>query len=153
MNPQRNRRKQGVALLITMVLILLIGVIALTSIDHSGNEMIAGARGRSTARAPYAADGGIQLALAHVAENPPNTDAIDIDIGTYNVESRTRAEVTPQSIESLGEGAPLDGYGINEGSGYVSELFMVDITSVGPNQASTGIQSKLYMFDADIAGY
>ena len=51
------RHEAGVTLLVTVVMILLVGILVLTSIGHSGDESVAGARARSTARALHAADG------------------------------------------------------------------------------------------------
>lgn len=152
-HPRDRRREQGVTLLITVILILLVGILVLTSIAHSGDESVAGARARSTARALHAADGGMQLALARITQSPPNTGAIDITIGNMSVQSRTRAQGTPQAIDSLGQGPPPEGYGVNTGSGYVSELFRVDITSLGPTGSTAELESKLYRFAGVSGGY
>jgi Tfp pilus assembly protein PilX len=149
----RDRREQGVTLLVTVVMILLVGILVLTSIGHSGDESVAGARARATARALHAADGGMQLALARVTQDPPNTNPIDVTIANINVQSRTRADATPQPLDSLGTGAPPEGYGINTGSGYVAELFRVDMTSVGPTGSTTELQSKFYRFSGAAGGY
>ena len=148
-----DRREAGVALLITVILILLVGVLVITSIGHSGDESEAGARSRATARALYAADGGLQLALSRVSQIPANTNPIDITIDNLSVQSRTRAEGGPQSLDSLGSGPPPEGYGVNTGSGYVSEIFLVDITSLGPTGSTTELQSKLYSFAGAFGGY
>lgn len=147
------RRERGVTLLVTVVMILLVGILVLTSIGHSGDESAAAARARATARALHAADGGMQLALARVTDEPPNTNPIDITVGDLSVQSRTRAQATPQALGSLGSGPPPEGYGINTGSGYVSELFLVDITSSGPTGSTAELQSKLYRFSGSAGGY
>lgn len=151
--PQR-RRQQGVTLLVTVVMILLVGILVLTSIAHSGDESAAGARARATARALHAADGGMQLALARITDEPPNVNAIDVTIGNVEVESRTRAESSPQPLDSLGSGPPPEGYAINTGGGgYVSELFLIDITSVSPTGSTAELQSKVYRFAGTSGGY
>lgn len=152
-HPRDRRGEQGVALLITVILILLVGILVLTSIAHSGDESVAGARARSTARALHAADGGMQLALARIAQDPPNTSAIDITIGNLSVQSRTRAQGAAQPLDSLGQGPPPEGYGVNMGSGYVSELFRVDMTSLGPTGSTAQLESKLYRFAGVSGGY
>jgi Tfp pilus assembly protein PilX len=153
-SPRRAHREEtGIALLITVVLILLFGIMVLTSIAHSGDESAAGARARSTSRALHAADGGMQLALNHVTQEPPNTAPIDITVGALNVQSRTRADTTPQALTALGPGGPPEGYGFNTGSGYVSELFRVDITSNGTNGSTAELQSKVYRFAGNVSGY
>lgn len=147
------KREQGVTLLITVILILLVGILVLTSIGHSGDESVAGARARSTSRALHAADGGMQLAFTRVTQEPPLTIPIDINIGNMSVQSRTRADATAQNIDSLGSGPPPEGYGINTGSGFVAELFQVDMTSLGPTGSTAELQSKLYKFTAGTGGY
>ena len=147
------RHQQGVTLLITVIMILLVGILVLTSIGHSGDESVAGARARSTARALHAADGGMQLALTRITQDPPNTNPIDVTIGNISVQSRTRADATPQNLDSLGSGPPPEGYGINSGSGYVAELFRVDMTSLGPTGSTAELQSKLYRFTGASGGY
>ena len=147
------RRESGVALLITVVLILLVGLLVLTSLRHSGDESVAGARGRSASRVLHAADGGMQMALNHVTQTPPDTDPIDITIAGMSVQSRTRAQGAAQNLTSLGPGPPPAGYGISTGSGYASELFVADITSLGPTGSTAELQSKLFRFDGTPGGY
>jgi hypothetical protein len=147
------RREAGVTLLVTVVLILLVGLLVLTSLKHSGEESVAGARGRSGSRVLHAADGGLQMALNHVTQSPPDTNPIDIIVGDMSVQSRTRAQGTAQNLTTLGAGPPPSGYGINTGVGYASELFLADITSLGPTGSTAEIQSKLYRFDGTRAGY
>lgn len=147
------REESGIALLITVVLILLFGILVLTSIGHSGDESAASARARSTARALHAADGGMQLALNHVTQEPPDTAPINVTVGAMTVQSRTRADATPQPLATLGGGAPPQGYGINVNSGYVSEIFRVDITSSGNNGSTAELQSKVYRFGGNTGGY
>lgn len=153
MHPNHRKREAGVTLLITVILILLVGILVLTSIGHSGDESVAGARARSTARALHAADGGMQLAFTRVTQVPPNTNPIDINIGNLSVQSRTRADGAPQDLDSLGSGPPPEGYGVNVGSGYSSELFLVDMTSLGPTGSTTELQAKLYKFTGSSGGY
>lgn len=148
-----DRREEGVALLITVILILLVGVLVLTSIGHSGDESVAGARARSTSRALHAADGGMQLALTRIAQVPPNTNPIAITISNLSVQSRTRADATPQNLDSLGAGPAPEGYSVNVGSGYVSQLFLVDMTSLGPTGSTAELQAKLYSFNGMSGGY
>jgi len=152
-NQGDHKREEGVTLLITVVLILLVGLLVLTSLSHTGDESVAGARARSASRALHAADGGMQMALSHVTQDPPDTSPIDISIGNMSVQTRTRADGAAQNIESLGAGLPPEGYGINAGSGYVSELFLVDMTSLGPTGSTAELQAKLYRFAGASGGY
>jgi hypothetical protein len=152
--PTSNRRREtGVALLITVVLTLLVGVLVLTSLRHSGDESVAGARGRSASRALHAADGGMQMALNHITQTTPDTDPIDIPIGDMSVQSRMRSQGAAQNLTSLGPGLPPAGYGISTGPGYASELFVANITSLGPTGSTAEVRSKLYRFDGTPGGY
>jgi len=153
MDDHSTKRESGIAMLTTTILMLLITIIAMTSIDHSGSEMLAGARSRGATMALHAADGGMQLAFSRVTQSPANTTPIDINIGNFSVQSRTRADAAAEDLRSLGPGPPPEGYGVNEGSGYMSELFQVNITSVGPNSATSEIQAKLNTFTASTGGY
>jgi hypothetical protein len=150
---RRERHESGVTLLITVVLILLVGLLVLTSLSHTGDESVAGARGRSASRALHAADGGMQMALNHVSQSPPDTAPIDVNVGDMNVQSRTRAQGSAQNLASLGAGLPPEGYGINTGSGFTSELFLVDMTSLGPTGSTAELQSKLFRFSGTSGGY
>jgi len=147
------KREAGVALLTTTIMILLVSILALTSINHSGSEMVAGARSRGTSLALHAADGGMQLALTRLMQSPPNTNPIDTNIGDFSVQSRTRADGAALDLDSLGTGPPPEGYSVNSGSGFVSEVFQVDMTSLGPDSSTTEIQSKLNIFVADSGSY
>ena len=132
---------------------LLVGLLVLTSLRHSGDESVAGARGRSASRALHAADGGMQMVLNHVTQIPPDTGPIDISISGMSVQSRTRAQGAAQNLTSLGAGPPPTGYGISTGSGYASELFVANITSLGPTGSTAELQSKLFRFDGTPGGY
>jgi hypothetical protein len=153
-NPKApNDREAGITLLVTVLLIVLVGILVLTSLTHSGDESVAGARERSSDRVLHAADGGMQMALNHVTQDPPDTDPIDVTIGDMSVQSRTRAQTSAQGLTTLGPGLPPRGYAINSGSGYSSELFLVDMTSLGPTGSTAEIQSKIYRFDGTRRGY
>ncbi len=136
--------EQGMALLVTVFVLLLVGTIAVAAIHHSGEESTAGGRARATMRNLYAADSGVQLALVRIAQNPPDTTAFSVNLdGGRNVQSRTRADATPQPLALSGIGPPPEGYAITIGAGYVNELYLVSVTSTAPNSTVSELEAKL----------
>lgn len=149
----RSQRESGITVLVTVVLLLLMSILVLSSISHSGDESSAGARARATARVLHAADGGLQMGIAHIVQTPPNTAPIDSSIAGIGIQSRTRAQSTPQNLATLGAGPPPEGYGLNTGSGYSSEIFRVDITSLSAADSSAEVQGKVSRFTGAPGGY
>lgn len=147
------KRQSGVTVLITVVLLLLMSVLVLSSITHSGDESSAGARARATARVLHAADGGLQIGIGRVVQSPPNTTPIDTSIAGISVQSRTRAQTGAQDLASLGPGPPPEGYGLNAGSGYSSEIFRVDVTSLSNSGSTAEVQGKVSRFTGAPGGY
>jgi hypothetical protein len=141
------------ALMITMLMMLLIGAVAIAAINQSGAEASAGGRTRATARNLYAAEAGIQLAQMRLASSPPDTTAFSIPIdGNRTVESRARADGAPQSLLHAGFGPPPEGYEINAGSAFYSEIFLVNITSTTPRGTTTELEAKIARLQAGNGG-
>jgi hypothetical protein len=159
-SPSQRRRtsrirepEQGMALFITVFVLLLIGAVAVAAINHSREEATAGGRARATMRTFYSADSGIQLALMHIAQNPPNLNPFNITIdGGRTVQSRTRADATPQPLVRTGFGPPPEGYEINVGSAFFNEIFLVNVTSTAPNGASAELEARLARLQAGSGG-
>lgn len=149
----REKAQRGVTVIVTVVLLLLMSILVLSSITHSGDESSAGARARATARVLHAADGGLQMGISHIVREPPNTAAIDTNIAGIGIQSRTRAQTTAQTLNSLGPGPPPEGYGLNAGSGYSSEIFGIDITSLSNAGSTAEVQGKVSRFTGAPGGY
>lgn len=139
----RSRREGGVALLVTALILILISGVGISAIDRASQEALGGGRSRATTRSLYAADAGIEIALSHLSDSPPLLDPLDLPVGVFTVQSRTRSESTPQQIEDGGFGPPPDGYEINVGSGYFNELYVLTVTAASPAGSSSEIEAKL----------
>jgi hypothetical protein len=140
----RNRRDEsGIALVTSILLLLLVAATAISAIDFSGQELQAGGRARASMRTLYAADAGIQFALQQV-QPPTDLTGFTIDINNeLKVESRTRSQSGAQVIDEAGVGEPPDGYAINVGSGFVSEVYDINVTATGANGATSELEAKL----------
>jgi hypothetical protein len=147
------REEAGIALLVTVFALLLIGAIAVTAIGHSGQEATASATSRVNKRTFHGADAGIQIALRRLADEPPNQNPFDIDLGGgRRVQSRTRADTAPQPITRLGVGPPPEGFSINVGAGYVNEIFLTNATASSPNAATVEVEAKVGRLSANSGG-
>jgi hypothetical protein len=144
--PSDRRRSDGMALLVTVFVLLLVGAVAVAAIHHSGEEAAAGGRTRATMRNLYAADSGIQLALTRIAQNPPTTVPFSVNLqGGHNVQSRAREDATPQNLDRVGFGPPPPGYQLGA---FFNEIYLVNVTSTSPNGASAEIEAKLARLQA-----
>ncbi|MGH0035108.1 MAG: PilX N-terminal domain-containing pilus assembly protein [Myxococcota bacterium] len=144
----RDRRDEGGIALITVVLVLaLVSTLAVSAIEQTGQELQAGGRSRSATRALFAADAGIQLAMDRVT-SPRDLTPIDfsLDDGTvsHDIQSRARDDAAPGDIGQEGFGEPPEGYSINLGSGFVNEVFKINITAdSNPGNTLAEVEAKL----------
>ncbi len=140
------RNESGVALLVAVFVLMLVGLAAISSIQSSEDESTAGGRSRSAVAALYQADAGIALAFNRVQQTPPNIDPIDLDLGYgRSVQSRARADTGAQPLAEAGTGLPPDGYQIADGSGdgYYSILYLVNVTALNGTQAVAEIEAMV----------
>jgi hypothetical protein len=148
--------ERGVALLITVFVLLMVGAVAIAAISNSGQEATASARMRASLRALYTADAGAELATSRLAQFPPNLVPFDIDLGDgRNVQSRPRSQTTPQPLALAGTGPPPDGYGLpgSGGSAFLTDLYMVNVTSTTPEGSVAEIEAKLGLLVPGSGGY
>jgi hypothetical protein len=140
---QSRRQEGGFALVTAVLLLILISATVVNTIDFSGEEFQSGGRARATGKNLYAADAGVQLGLTRLNQ-PRDLSGFShaMTDGTV-VESRARDDASVQDIEPLGAGKPPDGYAITVGSGWVNELFLLEITAVANNSGVTEVESKL----------
>ncbi len=147
--------EQGMALLITVMVLLLISAIGVAAINHAGAELSETGRTRATSVTFHGADAGIQLALGHLAQVPADLTPVNLNLGGgLNVQSRTRTETSPKPLTQVGLGPPPDGVELNVGSGVgsVSRLYVVDMTATLAN-AQVELQAKLNRLDVGGGGY
>lgn len=147
----RRKHEQGIALVVSILVLLLVTAISITSIEQSGQESTASGRARSSSRSLYAADAGIQLALSRVSQ--ANLAPFQLNIDGRTVQSRSRLDAVPQPIAPAGSGPTPDGYGLNMGSGYGSQLFLVNVTATFADGGTTELEAKLGRLAAGTGGY
>jgi Tfp pilus assembly protein PilX len=157
--PIRHRRpetrEQGMALLLSAVILMLVSMLAFSAMQHSEQEATSGARSRSTMRTIYAADAGIELALSRLTQSPPNLSAFNVGLADgANFQSRTRTQGSPQLLAQAGIGEPEEGYSLNVGAGvsHVSRVFLVNVTATAGGSTAE-LEARLARSAADSAGY
>ena len=150
------RHERGSALIVTTLILLLVGMLVLTSIKDSEQESTAGGRARASSRTLYAAEAGVQLALTRLVQTPPNLDAFDINMADgANVQSRTRTEVSPSAIDQVGVGETTEGFALNVGGGATSlnRVYEVNVTATYGNAATAELEARLRREEAVASGY
>jgi hypothetical protein len=147
------RRKSGFALVTAVVILLLVSGVVVNLISYSSQEMQAGGRLRATLKNLYAADSGVQLSMQRI-QLPRDLTAFSYNLtdGTL-VESRSRSDAAAMPIQTVGIGAPPDGYSINVGSGFVNELFLLNVTAQGVNRGVAELETKLGSLQPNAGAY
>lgn len=151
-HPQEPRRGDaGIALIITLMVMLLVAGVAIAAMNNSQEEMVAGGRSRSVITSLFAAEAGIQFAEARILP-PRDLTAFSINVGGTTVESRERDDGSPQSIASGGIGKPPPGYSINIGAGYVNQIFEVHSTAENARLPTTELEVRLGLLTPNSGG-
>ncbi len=144
------KSQEGVALLVTVFVLLLIGAVAIAAIGQSGQEAASSARTRAAMRALLAADAGVEVALGHLAVS--DESPFDVDIGDgIRVQSRTRDDAGPQDITLASPGGPPpDEYGLPSASGttygdtgFFTDVFLINVTSSLPDGSVAQVEARL----------
>jgi len=150
------RRQAGSALIVTTLVLLLVTVLALTSLQDSEIESTAGARSRATARTLYAAEAGIQLALARLTQSPPNLAAFEVDlVDGAHVESRERSDPDPELIHQVSLGESSEGFSLNVDGGAtnITRVFQLNVTAETSNSATAELEARLGREEVIATGY
>jgi hypothetical protein len=147
-----HHQREGMALITTILILLLVGATALSTIETSSEEMMAGGRSRSVIKSLYAAEAGVQLAHKRIRE-PRNLNAFSISVDGTTIESRSRDQTGTQPIGEGGLGRPPSGYSVNIGSGYVNQVYAVDVTASEASLPTTEVQVRLGMLSANSGSY
>lgn len=148
------RREEGLALLTTAFVLVLVALLAFAALDDSERESTSGARSRAATRSVHAADAGIQIARTHLAESPPDLTEIDLSYGGATIQSRSRSESTATPLDQVGLGETKEGYAVNVGAGatIINRIYQVNVTS--SSGASTAeLEAKLNRMEAESHGY
>jgi hypothetical protein len=149
------KRQKGAAMLITSLVLVLVVMMALSSLNQSEEESTGGARVRSATRALQAADAGIQFGLGRLTQSPPDLTAFDLSLpGQVKVQSRSQLEPTPQDLLQVGLGEAADGYSVNVGSGAssINRVYLLTVTASSSSSTAT-VEAKLSRESADVNGY
>ena len=144
-------RERGIALLVSVFVLMLVGLVAVSAMQNSEDESTAGSRTRSAVSALYLADAGIEVALLHIQELPPDSSPITVDLGDgLTVQSRGRDDDTAQELAWAGTGVAPDGYAVGE---YYSNLFQVNMTALQGTRAVAEVEAKLGSFAVGGSGH
>ena len=140
-------------MILTILLLLLISGIGIAAIEHAGDESVLAGSSRRWTRTFFAADAGIQMALSQISQNPPDLTQFNflIDNNSTTVFSGAAGVLGP--IESVGVGAPPDGYSINLGTGFQSRLYRAEVVALGPALAQVTLEAKFGKLDSGGGGY
>ena len=151
-----NKGEAGVALMITVLVLMVVSLLGFAAIRNSELESTAGARSRATTRSLYAADAGVQLALSRLTQNPPKLTAFSVNlVDGVTLESRTRTQTNPVDLDQVGQAiGGQEGFSVNVGAGakYVSRVFQVNVTSIGGG-STTEVEARLSRIGPEATGY
>ena len=141
-------------MILTILLLLLISGIGIAAIEHAGDESVLAGSSRRWTRTFFAADAGIQMALSRISQNPPDLTQFNftIDNNSTTVFSGTNAG-GPAPMQSVGVGAPPDGYSINLGTGFQSRLYKAEVAARGPANSVMELEAKFGKLDSGGGGY
>ncbi len=151
----RHKRQAGAALMITSLVLMVASLLGFAAIRNSEQESTAGARSRATTRTLYGADAGVQLAQGRLTENPPNLSAFSVNlVDGVTLESRTRSQTSPVSLDQVGIGSGGEGFSVNVGAGssYVSRVFQIAVTSTGGGSTAE-VEARLSRLGPESTGY
>jgi len=149
---RRPQREEGIALITVVLILALVSTLAVSAMDQTGEELQAGGRSRATTKALFAADSGIQVAMDRVRA-PADLTPIDFAMadGT-SVQSRKRTDAAAQPLARAGFGKPPEGYSLNLGSGFVNEVFGINVTADAPGNSLVEIEAKLGVLTSNAGG-
>jgi hypothetical protein len=146
------RDESGLALLVTILVMVLVSGVALAAMSNSREEMMAGGRSRSVIRSLFAAEAGVQFAERRLLP-PRDLNSFSLTVGGMTVESRERDQGSPQPISTGGIGKPPDGYSINIGAGFVNEIFEVNSTAANSRLPTTALEVRLGLLTPNAGNY
>jgi len=142
------------ALLTTAIVLVLVALLAVAAMNDAARESTAGARSRAATRSVHAADAGLQLARTHLAETPPDLTAINLAYADATIQSRSRSESTPQTLDQVGLGTAPEGFSVNVGPGatFFNRIYQINVTATSGDSAAE-LEAKLSRVEAEGQGY
>jgi Tfp pilus assembly protein PilX len=150
------KQEAGAALLVTALVLMVVSLLGFAAIRNSEQESTASARSRATTRSLYAADAGVQLAMARLSQNPPQLTAFSVNLADgMTLESRARSETNPVPLDQVNQAVGgKEGFSVNVGAGakYVSRVFQVNVTSTGGGSTAE-VEARLNRIGPEGTGY
>ena len=147
------RSEAGIALLLTVILLLLLSAMGLASLQSAQGEASAGGRSARKVRTFFAADGALSLVAQQLdqgnAQYPDTTALDDIQFvqgraGLYTgVRTGTSDNAVPQEIRLVGrsrrEGDQLN---VNAGNTFSFGIYRADVVATDPLGGRTELQAQ-----------
>ena len=149
----RGRGEAGIALLITVILLLLLSAIGLAALQSAHGEASAGGRSARKLRTFFAADGALSLVSGQLDQGNaqyPDTTALDETqfvqgrAGLYTrVRTGTSDNAVPQEIRLVGrtrrEGDQLN---VNAGNTFSFGIYRADVVATDPVGGRAELQAQ-----------
>jgi hypothetical protein len=153
-NTQGANRRDGMAILITTVALLLIAMIGLTSLEHSREESTSGGRSRNVVRTLHAADAGIEFARNRLSQTPPTLVGFTLNLlDGAAVRSGRRTDASAQDLTDVGTGGAMSGYTLNTGSATLnSRIYQVNVTGTA-GSAVVEVETRYRVAEPGLSSY
>jgi hypothetical protein len=146
----RCTEERGIAMLLAVLLLMLVSLLGVVAIEHAGAENSVTGRTRDSARTFYAADAGTQLIVTNLGQEPAVQSPFTVSFaGGTSVRSGGRSDPGPQPIAKTGVGEPPEGYALNVGAGFTTEVFLGTVTASSPGGSSVELESKYWKMRAN----
>jgi hypothetical protein len=132
-------------MIVAVLILLLVSLLGIAAIEHAGEEDSVTGRTRDASRTFYAADSGTQLIVANLSQEPSILSPFTLNFAdNTTARSGARSDPSPQPIEKTGVGEPPEGYALNIGAGFATEVFLGTVTAFSPGGSSAEIESKYW---------
>ena len=150
----RAHEESGIALLLTILMLLLVSAIGVSALNRAGDEQVVSAASRRQVTNVAAADAaltlvGNQLASSQVGAAPASTP---LNLPTFvtdstglstSIRTGTIGDPNPQSIIPIGTAAASDGGDLRVGKGAAPRLiYRVNVVATDPSGGNVQLQAQ-----------
>jgi len=152
---RRMRDESGMALMIALLLLIVMSAIAISAVEHSGEDSAVSGRLRRATKMFHAADGGIQIAVGRVNQASPDTSPFTFTTtdGT-TLRTGARSDTTPQPLVVLGSGPPPDGFCVGVGAAcYRRDLYRAQVSALAGDGAASELEAQFGVLVPGTGGY
>jgi Tfp pilus assembly protein PilX len=149
------RDESGMALMIALLLIIVMSAIAISAVEHSGEDSAVSGRLRRATKMFHAADGGIQIAVGRVNQASPDTSPFTFTTtdGT-TLRTGARSDTTAQPLAVLGSGPPPDGFCVGVGAAcYRRDLYRAQVSALAGDGAASELEAQFGVLVPGTGGY